>query len=190
MRVGVLGGSFDPIHNAHLILAHSAREQLLLDEVRFVVAGEQPLKLGRHHASARARAEMVELAIASIEGFVVDRREVERAGPSYMADTLRDMLAETSGAEFVLLLGADAAAGFSTWHEPETIRSLARIAVCARGSEPPPGGFDLTVQMPWLELSSTAVRSRAAAGKSLIGWVPERVSDYISGLRLYRSDAG
>jgi len=190
MRVGVLGGSFDPIHHAHLILAHSAREQLHLDEVRFVVAGAQPLKLGRHHASAEARARMVELAIASIPGFVVDRREIERPGPSYMVDTLRDMLAENAGAELVLLLGADAAAGFTAWHEPETIRQLARIAVCARGSEPPPAGFDLTVHMPLLELSSTSVRSRAAAGKSLLGWVPERVSDYISGLQLYRSDAG
>ena len=190
MRVGVLGGSFDPIHHAHLILAQCAREQLHLDEVRFVVAGEQPLKQSRHHASAEARAEMVQVAIASIPGFVVDRREIQRPGPSYMAETLRDLLAENPGAELVLLLGADAADGFGAWHEPEAIRQMARVAVCARAGQVPPPGFDLSVQMPLLELSSTAVRARAADGKSLLGWVPERVNDYISGLQLYRSEAG
>lgn len=190
MRVGVLGGSFDPIHHAHLIFAACAREQLHLDEVRFVVAGAQPLKAGGHFAPATARAEMVELATAGVPGFVVDCRELERPGPSYMVDTLRDMVAEFSGAELVLLLGADAAEGFASWREPDAIRKLAQIAVAQRGAGPAPGGFDAVVRMPLLELSSTEIRARAAAGKALIGWVPERVSDYISGLQLYRSDAG
>ena len=190
MRIGIFGGSFDPIHHAHLIAAQSAREQLHLDQVRFVVAGEQPFKVGRHRAPADARLRMVELAIASIPGFVVDDREVLRPGPSYTVDTLREILAEFSGAELVLLLGADAASGFSGWRAPEQVRSLATIAVFARGDEPPPEGFDALVQVPVLELSSTAIRARVAAGRSLIGWVPERVSDYISGLQLYRSEAG
>ena len=133
---------------------------------------------------------MVELAVASIPGFVVDRREIDRSGPSYTVDTLRELVAEFPGAELVLLLGADAARGFSAWREPEVVRTLARIAVCARGAEPPPDGFDAVVQVPFLEISSTFARSRVAAGRSLVGWVPERVADYISGLQLYRSDAG
>lgn len=190
MRIGVFGGSFDPIHHAHLIVAQSAREQLHLDQVRFVVAGEQPFKVGQHHAPAEVRARMAELAVASIPGFVVDRRELLRPGPSYTVETLREILAEFSGAELVLLLGADAARGFSGWHQPESIRALATIAVFARGDEPPPEGFETVVQVPLLELSSTAIRARVAAGRSLTGWVPERVGDYISGLQLYRSDAG
>ncbi|MES2123543.1 MAG: nicotinic acid mononucleotide adenylyltransferase, partial [Gemmatimonadota bacterium] len=88
------------------------------------------------------------------------------------------------------LLGADAARGFAGWREPERIRSLARIAVYARGAEPVPDGFDFVVAGPRLELSSSEVRARVAAGRSLVGWVPERVGDYISGLQLYRSEAG
>ncbi len=190
MRIGLLGGSFDPIHHAHLILAQLAREQLHLDQVRFVVAGEQPFKVGRHLAPAEVRARMVELAIASIPGFVVDRREIARPGPSYTIDTIREILAENAGAELVLILGADAARGFGAWREPDTIRALARVAVCARGAEAPPTGFDSVVRMPLIELSSTTVRARVVAGRSLVGWVPERVADYISGLQLYRSEAG
>lgn len=190
MRIGILGGSFDPIHHAHLILAQLAREQLHLDQVRFVVAGSQPFKVGQHQAPGAARARMVELAIASIPEFVIDRRELDRPGPSFMVDTLREMAAESAGAELVLLLGADAANEFDGWREPGVIRTLARIAVSARGRDAPPAGFDATVQMPALELSSTAIRARVAAGRSLVGWVPERVSDYISGLQLYRSDVG
>ena len=133
---------------------------------------------------------MVELAIAPIPGFVVDRRELERPGPSFMVDTLRELVAELAGTELVLLLGADAANAFDSWRESGVIRTLARIAVCARGMEAPRAGFDAAVQMPALELSSTAIRSRVAAGRSLVGWVPECVSDYISGLQLYRSDVG
>lgn len=189
MRIGILGGSFDPIHHAHLIVAHSAREQLHLDQVRFVVAGEQPFKTGQHHAPADARARMVALAVASIPWFLVDHRELDRPGPSYTVDTLREILAEIPGAELVLLLGADAARGFSGWCEPDTIRSLATVAVFARAGESPPAGFDAIVQVPAMALSSTLIRARVAAGRSLVGWVPERVGDYISGLQLYRSEA-
>ncbi len=89
-----------------------------------------------------------------------------------------------------MLLGADAARGFAAWHEPDSIRALATVAVFARGGESPPEGFDALVQVPVMELSSTEIRSRVAMGRSLTGWVPERVGDYISGLQLYRSEAG
>ena len=188
MRIGVLGGSFDPIHHAHLILAQSARDQLALDQVRFVVAAHQPHKHQGHHATAEQRAEMVALAIARVPGFVLDRRELEREGPSYTVDTLRSLAAEHPGAELVLLLGADAAAKFDAWYQPDVIRTLARIAVCGRDGKDVPPGFDMTVTLPRMDLSATEIRSRIEAGKSAIGWVPEGVSDYIARLRLYRSD--
>lgn len=189
-RIGVLGGSFDPIHHGHLILAQIARETLALDRVHLVVAGRQPLKPAGHTASAADRLRMVELATAGVPGLLADGREIARGGPSWTVETLRDLAREVPGGEFVLVLGADAARGFAEWREPEAIRALARIAVCRRGGEAPPAGFDLLVDVPALELSSTAIRARAAEGRSLAGWVPGPVADYISGLRLYRSDAG
>ncbi|MEP6591282.1 MAG: nicotinate (nicotinamide) nucleotide adenylyltransferase [Gemmatimonadota bacterium] len=190
MRLGVFGGSFDPIHHAHLIIAQLAREQLALDRVHFVVANAQPFKQGQHAAPAAARVRMVELAVASVPGFVVDPRELERPGPSYTVDTLESMVAEFRGAELVLLLGADAARGFEGWRNPDRIRALARIAVYPRGADEVPEGFEVALTGPRLELSATAIRARMAAQRSLVGWVPERVGDYISGLQLYRSDTG
>lgn len=188
MRIGVFGGSFDPIHHAHLILAQSARDQLALDEVRFVVAARQPLKQAGHHATAEQRAAMVARAIAPVPDFVLDRRELDREGPSYTVDTLRSLAADHPGAELVLLIGADSAAKFDAWYEPAAIRAIARVAVCARDGKDVPPGFDMTVTIPRMDLSATGIRARIEAGKSVIGWVPEGVADYIAGLRLYRSD--
>lgn len=184
MRVGILGGSFDPVHHGHLIVAQLAREQLGLDRVVFMVAAAQPLKSG-HGASPADRARMVELAIEGIEGLAVDRRELRRTGPSYTVDTLRELARERPGDEFVLLLGGDAARQFPQWRAPEEIRALARLACFVRGGEDPPPGLGERVHVPRLELSSTTIRTRAAAGLSLAGWVPAVVAGYISGLRLY-----
>ncbi len=190
MRLGVFGGSFDPVHHAHLIVAGRAREALQLDLVLFVVAGEQPFKGGMHHAAATHRARMVELALHGTDGFRVDRRELGRPGPSYTVDTLRDLAAEHSGTGLVLLLGADSARTFASWHEPDAIRRLARVAVFRRAAEVPPPGFDLTVDVPALELSSSAVRQRAASGRTLLGWVPPAVAGYIAAEGLYQNGAG
>lgn len=187
MRIGIFGGSFDPIHNAHLIVAQLAREQLGLDAVRFVVAGAQPHKTAGHHASAPERAEMVARAIAGVAGLELDRHEVERPGPSYTVDTLRHFNGEMPAAELVLLLGADAAGKFASWHEPAEIRRLCQVAVFRRAGMAAPGGFDLAVDIPALDISSTAIRDRVRAGRPVTGWVPAAVGDYISGLRLYRS---
>ncbi|MDZ4257610.1 MAG: nicotinate (nicotinamide) nucleotide adenylyltransferase [Gemmatimonadales bacterium] len=184
MRLGILGGSFDPIHHGHLIVAQLAREQLGLDRVLLMVAASQPLKSG-HAATADDRVRMAELAVAGIDGLVVDRRELDRAGPSFTVDTLRSLAEEQPGAELVLLLGADAARGLSGWRNPEVIRELARLAVFVRGGEEPPIGMGFRVEVPRLELSSTAIRARARAGLSLAGWVPPAVAGYISGLALY-----
>lgn len=189
MRLGVLGGSFDPIHNAHLVVAQLAREQLGLDRVHLMVAAEQPLKTG-HGCGAKDRLAMVERAVAGLPGLVADGRELGRTGPSYMVDTLRSLRGEFPEAELVLILGADALAGFERWHEPAAIRELARLAVCRRGGDALPPGADLEVDVPRLDLSSTAIRARLAAGLGVRGWVPDAVADYLSGLRLSRSDAG
>jgi nicotinate-nucleotide adenylyltransferase len=133
VRIGVFGGSFDPIHNAHLIVARLAREQLGLDRVLFAVAASQPHKIGQHIAAPQHRLRMVELAVAGIPDFVSDGRELLRPGPSYTVDTLRELAGEYPAAELVLIMGADVAAGFATWREPDEVRRLARIAVCHRG---------------------------------------------------------
>lgn len=190
MRVGILGGSFDPIHNAHLIVAQLARETLGLDVVRLIIAARQPLKPEGHVATPEQRAEMVELAIVGLPGLVADRRELRRDTPSWTVDTLRELQAEAPGVELVLLLGADAARCFGEWREPVAIRSMARIVVFRRGGEPVPPGFDGELPVPMITASSTEVRARAAAGLPLAGWVPDPVADYISRFGLYRAGSG
>ena len=197
MRLGVLGGSFDPVHNAHLIVGELAQEQLDLDRVLFVVSAAQPLKAGRHVASPEQRSRMVELALEGANGLHVDRRELERPGPSFTVDTLRELAREQPGAELVLIMGADVARDFGKWREPEEIRSLAKIAVCHRSETAGPGhwvagfeSFEFRVDVPTLDISSSVVRARVAAALPLLGWVPPAVADYIAGSRLYGSNAG
>jgi nicotinate-nucleotide adenylyltransferase len=195
----VFGGSFDPIHHAHLIVARLAIEQLALERVLFLVAGAQPFKQGRHAADAAHRLRMVELALEGSSDCIADGRELFRPAPSYTVDSLRDLRREQPHAEFVLIMGADVASGFSDWREPDAVRALAKIAVCARtgphalGAErPTPGSqrFDAEVRVPMIDISSTGVRARAAAGLPLAGWVPLAVADYIVASQLYRSPAG
>lgn len=195
MRIGVLGGSFDPVHNAHLIVARLALEQLGLDRVLFPVAGSQPFKQGRHVAPAPDRLRMVELALAGIPDLVADGRELARTTPSYTVDTLRELRAEQPGADLVLIMGSDVARGFAEWRDPEGVRALAKIAVCRRapGSGPWAPGLaplDAEIRVPAIEISSTEIRARAASGLSLAGWVPASVADYIVATQLYRSPAG
>ncbi len=187
MRLGILGGSFDPIHNAHLIAAQLAREALGLDRVLLVVSAHQPLK-GGHGASAPQRLAMVERAVAGIPGLVADDREIRRGGPSYTIDTLRELAAETPGVELVLLLGSDAALDLPHWREPAAIRELARVVVFARQGAP--AALEEVLQVPPLGISSTAIRERLRAGLGIRGWVPDGVADYISGLALYQAEGG
>jgi nicotinate-nucleotide adenylyltransferase len=193
VRIGVLGGSFDPIHNAHLVIARLAIEQLGLDDVRFTVAAGQPFKNGRHEAPAPQRLRMVELALDGVTNCQADGRELRRPAPSYTVDTLREMHAEYPAAELVLIMGRDVFRGFGAWRDPDGVRALASIAVCDRPGRESAGlgssgrAADREIQVPAMDLSSTAIRARAAAGLPLDGWVPRAVADYIVASRLYRS---
>lgn len=187
--VGLFGGSFDPIHHGHLIVASAVAEALGLDQLRFMPASEQPLKAGEHHSPAGDRAAMVELAIAGTPGFALERAELERPGPSYTVDTLRILRAREPDTQFVVLLGADAAAELHRWREPDALVRLARIAVMTRPGAAAVAGPAIwrVVPVPAIEISATAVRERVRAGRPVRYWVPDPVADYIAMHRLYLS---
>ncbi len=187
MRIAVLGGSFDPIHTGHLVIAQVAMEVLGADEIRWIPVGEQPLKIGQHRASGIHRARMVELATAGQAGFAVDPVEIERPGPSFTVDTLEDLRRRFPGAAISLLLGGDAAASFTAWKSPREIRTMAEIVVFARAGELPPAGIaDRIIPVPRIDISSTAVRERVRHGRSIRYWVPDGVAEYITQHGLYR----
>ena len=189
MRLGIFGGSFDPPHLGHLLPVIDAAEALSLDAVRFVPAGEQPFKIGRATASAAHRLAMTERLVTGIPGFAGDPAEIDRPGLSFTVDTVTQMAARHPSAELVLLLGADAFALFEQWREPERIRALARVAVLLRGGDAPLVPHDATVQVLQtrrVDISSTELRARVAAGRTIRGFVPDAVADYIAERRLYR----
>jgi nicotinate-nucleotide adenylyltransferase len=191
MRLGVLGGTFDPIHMAHLLLAEQAREQLHLDRVLFIPAGDPWRKAHREVAPAQDRLEMTRLAVAGEAGFEVDDCEVTRDGPTYTADTLRDLRGRCGqDGELFLLLGEDALADLPFWHDPEGIAEQATIVVAPRGGAVLPElPFDdervVRIKMPFMEISSTDLRDRAHHGQSLRYLVPDAVAAYIYEHKLY-----
>ena len=202
LRLGVFGGTFDPIHLGHLILAEQARERLRLDEVLFLPAAAPPHKQSREITSGARRLEMVELAIAGNACFSASDLEWRREGLSYTVDTLRELRIERPDACLFLLLGADSLHDLPQWHQPEEIARLARIAVVERPGSPPIDVRALAppltdeqaaavaehlVPIPLIEISSTAIRQRAAAGRSIRYLVPPAVEAYIDAHGLYRS---
>ncbi len=191
MRLGVYGGSFDPPHLGHLLPVIDAAEQLDLDGVRFVPASTQPLKVGRASASPADRLAMTERLVQGIPGFSVDPAEIDRPGLSYTVDTLAGLAAANPGAELFLLLGADAYALFDKWREPERIRALATIVVMVRGdSTLTPSatgeGQVQVLQSRRVDISSTELRARVRDGRTIRGFAPDAVADYIAEHRLYR----
>jgi len=190
--VGLFGGSFDPIHHGHLLVAQVAAETLGLDELRFVPAREQPFKVGEHAASAADRAAMVERAIAGSRAMRLERAELDRPGPSYSVDTLRALRAREPGVTFVLLVGSDAAVELPSWHEAPALGGLARIVAFGRAGDTArtllPGVERIVV--PAVEISSTAIRERVRRGQSIRYWVPDAVAEFIAARGLYRDGAG
>lgn len=190
MRLGIFGGSFDPPHLGHLLPVIDAAESLGLDAVRFVPAAVQPFKVGRATASPADRLAMTQRLVALIPGFTADATEIERPGLSFTVDTLAAISAVMPDAELVLLLGADAFAQFDQWRQPERIRDLAAVAVMARSGESVPAGSVMAgvqvLQSRRVDISSTELRARVAAGRTIRGFVPDAVAGYIAERRLYR----
>ena len=181
----MLGGTFDPPHIGHLIVAHEARWQLGLDQVRLVPARHPPHKDDTHIATAERRADWLERAVATQQGLAVSRLELGRDGPSYTADTLRAMHAAEPGIDLWFILGADQLAGFPTWREPGAILEMARLAVVGRGDTSrdelgeladsvAPGRCDL-LDVPLIGVSSSMIRTRIAAGQPVSHLVPPEV---------------
>jgi nicotinate-nucleotide adenylyltransferase len=189
--VGLLGGSFDPVHHGHLIVGRVAAETLGLDSLRFVPAREQPFKRGLHGAPAEQRAAMLDLAVADSPDFAVERAELERPGPSYTVDTLRALHARESGVRLTLLLGADAAAELEAWHRAEEIPALATVVVFARAGVSVPSSplISRTIEVPAIEISATEIRRRVREGRSIRYWVPDPVAEYVTRHRLYLDPA-
>jgi nicotinate-nucleotide adenylyltransferase len=186
-RIGVLGGTFDPIHIGHLVLAGEARWQLNLERVVFVPAGVPWRKAGRKVSSFEHRSAMTQLAISDFTGAELSLLEGERPGPSYMAETLAQLASLNPDADLFLVLGADALADLPNWKAPGRIRELARLAVaCRSGEELELADGDLPVAMPLLEISSTVLRERIAAGKPIDYLAPRAVVRYIAEHGLYR----
>jgi nicotinate-nucleotide adenylyltransferase len=182
-RVGVFGGTFDPVHVGHLAIANAALEELALDRVYFVPARRSPLKGDAPIASADDRLAMLTAATQDEPRFRVSRAELDREGPSFTVDTLAAMRSE---GELFLILGSDAYADFDKWREPERIRDLATIVLAARPGVPnAPTGVRM-LDTPLMDISSRELRARAARGKSLRYLVLEPTLRYIEEHRLYR----
>ena len=191
MRIGVYGGTFDPPHVGHLLLAADARDALDLDRLIFVPAGAQPFKVESPPiASGQDRLEMVRIAVADDANYTVDDAEINRKGLSYTVDTLEHLARRHVGAKLFLLLGEDALAGFSKWRDPERIRALATLAVMTRsaGEASPLVALEVGVRVSTrrVDVSSTEIRERRRAGKSIKGFVPESVERFIEARGLYR----
>ena len=187
MRIGVFGGSFDPVHLGHLIVAQEAATRLGLDQVRLVPAGQQPFKRETRPASAADRMAMLRLAVADDARLVADDREIRRPGPSYTVDTLRELRADCPDAELCLLVGADAAGDLPTWHDAATIPSLARVVVLTRPGARVPSHplIAQTLVVPAIGITATDVRARCRRGESVRYLVPDAVARYIAERRLY-----
>lgn len=189
-RKGILGGTFNPPHLAHLIVAQEVRETLGLDVVVLIPTHVHAFK-GAAAAEPKHRAAMTELAVAGDPGLAVDRIEVQRGGVSYTVETLRVLREREPGTEWSLILGRDNLEELSQWREAETLPELAEVVVIARGgaeqaAPPPYDGRCTLVRVPALEVSSTAIRARVAAGRSIRHWVAPAVEAYIRGHDLYR----
>ena len=203
MRIGILGGTFDPIHYGHLLLAECCREQARLDEVWFLPTPQSPHKLHQQSAAAEQRVEMLELAIAGHAAFKVSRYEVDRGGVNYTVETLAHFAAEDPTRELFFLMGADALFDLPNWRQPAEICKLAVPLVVRRSGQAEPDFSVLAglvsaerlqliaasqVEMPCVELSATDIRRRVAARLSIRYRTPRAVEKYIETQGLWREE--
>jgi len=205
MRLGLFGGSFDPVHYGHLLLAECCREQCRLDEVWFLPAATPPHKQARVLTPGPQRIEMLELAVGGHEAFKVSRLEVERGGVSYTVDTLAELSRQESQWQLFFLLGADSLDDLPRWRDPARICQLSVPVVVSRPGAPAPNYEVLAplvsrerleeirrhhVEMPQIGLSSREIRSRAALKLSILYRTPRAVEMYIETHQLYRTEGG
>lgn len=203
MRVGIFGGTFDPVHLGHLILAEQAREQGKLDEVWFVPAPWPPQKDSQAITRFDARQEMLSLAIAGHPAFRIDDLEKERTGPSYTVDTLEELHRRHPEHTFFLLIGGDALVDLPGWRDPQGIVARAGLLVMARPGARMPDAGELRRQLglaeddplsievldtPQIDIASRDLRRRLAAGRSVRYLVPHAVEAYIRDRGLYRAE--
>ena len=200
MRIGMLGGSFDPPHVGHLLIAVDAFEALALDKLYFIPASIQPLKVGQAGAAARDRVEMVRRLVGDDPRFGVDTIEADRQGVSFSVDTVTAYAARYPDAQRFFLVGADVMQTFADWREPDRLIQLAELVVVRRGEAGgrlPAAGSTDSGQAPRvdrfrqvttrrIDVSSTEVRARIRAGQSINGFVPPAVAAYIAEAGLYR----
>jgi nicotinate-nucleotide adenylyltransferase len=196
MRIGVFGGAFDPPHAAHRALVQAALEQLQLDQLRVVPTGQAWHK-ARPLSDAVHRLAMARLAFAGQPRVLVDAREIDRTGPSYTVDTLRELQTEHPGAEFVLIIGQDQAAALASWHAWREVLGLATICVAARrdptgATRPFTPPSDIPAQwrqldFPEVPISATDIRARVAAGQDVAPLVGAAVARYIAIHHLYQT---
>ena len=198
MRIGVFGGTFDPIHLGHLAVAEGALQYLSLDGVIFIPAGRPWMKEGVYLAEGEHRLAMVQLAVEGLPGFSTSDMEMRREGLTYTVDTLREMDHASQGInEVYLILGADAYSSFELWKEPAEILSLSTLAVASRPGGPEPGfekldglfigsrGRALALPVEQLDISGSNIRDRVCRGLPLDGYVPQTVERYIHEHGLY-----
>jgi nicotinate-nucleotide adenylyltransferase len=189
-RIGVLGGTFDPVHIGHLVTGLNVRHELALDVVLFVVAHDPWQKADRDVTPARDRLDMVAAAVDGVEGLEASSIEIDRGGVSYTADTLAELAVSKPRAELFLILGTDAAGALPTWDRVDEVRRLATLVVVRRpGSEeltPPAGWHYVQVEAPRLEVSSTDLRARFSDGRPLDWLVPDAVVRLARERGLYR----
>jgi len=200
-RIGIYGGTFDPVHFGHLILAESAREQAALDEVWFLPTFVPPHKQDVRITDGAIRSDMLEFAVAGIREFKIDRRELRRQGASYTVETLTELKREFPADEFHFIMGADSFIDFPTWRKPDEILSLAHLIVGNRGTDPLPPLDPIRakfgeaaaekvkfVRMPSIDIASRDIRRKVSRGESIRFLVPRAVEQVIAEQRLYTID--
>ena len=190
-KIGLFGGSFDPVHSAHVALAQVALSQLQLDAVRWVPAG-QPWQKTRELATPAHRAAMLQLAIADEPRFTLERCELNRVGPSFTLDTVRELQAATPGTQWFLIIGQDQYVGLHTWRDWKLLLQLVTLAVAMRPGAPARANAEVErvghqpVALPMMDISSTEIRERVTSGQGIDRLVPAAVARYIDRHHLYR----
>jgi nicotinate-nucleotide adenylyltransferase len=190
-KIGLFGGTFDPPHTAHVALATLALRELALDELRWIPAGE-PWQKARVITPAAHREAMVRLAMGEEPRFALERCEILRRGPSYTLDTVRAMQAAEPGALWFLIIGQDQYAGLHTWRDWRELLGLVTLAVANRPGPPQAPHADVlafshrAVPLPMLDIASTDIRARVAAGQDISSLVPDGVARYIEAHHLYQ----